>query len=706
MGFNEPVAKVTELVQSLIAGYSFEGPEHSLLEFQATVDIAPKLQSIFNELTTLYSVSDADADEATRTKIEAFEKAAVQQSKEFVFQMGFAKATDEVLKTFLQEHHLHLEDERVTFRDFKLSSYDFTTIEKLCLILDAVIILSQMEDFLWAKNTFYTLLQTILETFAGSSTDMISTFWFYLERRVTILSQTVFDSKVTLDRIAILGFCNGLTDKLYLRDKTGKLNSYRKDTFNDMLQARVRTFLATLLEFDDLTGLNKYFALANRVSNEPNLWKAKSGDDELLQDILHFYKLIRDPYTFLKNQRALTSQVDAIDRLHKYLLDEEAKYARRHPKDDVHKLKRPFSEESQQLLAEKYLKAVVVPEHYWLSPFEPVQRGLKYDSVKQGDQAEAIKQLDVSKHRRLLLYQMYFVCSFFVELLSSRKKALLQANGAPASTKHITDDSTPDQLVGKLLYIKNNIPRQLQAFDAQCALMVLKLSASEELWWGWLMYAKLKDSKPLLARNSISADEISAAVAKFESAYQYKTKRYFNSHVTPQLSRRMKAKTGLSLLKSKLAPNYAEDLPMTDEEAAVEDTPEARAERIVVMWKKLRYMRPEHWLELTTLLDTKVLGEDKPTTEIEKDGAKIETNEVEGSDEQEAVPVEMKQETTESLTEKVEKAEDTKKVEAAGAEGETLSHDLPSQTGQEDSSRKRERSPEEVDGASKRVKHE
>lgn len=606
MGLDNYVREVAEVVTQLIENQNAQPDDVSVLDHHQPVSVPPKIGQILNSVDASYSVNAADAEDATKLNIEAFESAVQQQSKSFVLLMGLTRATD----ALLEELRLESGSETKTFRNFELPQSNFETIEKLAVLLDFVIALSQ--EFPSFRNDFYSLLQTITESLAAISTTTVSVFWYYLESRRELLSSTVFNSKVTLNRIAVLGICNSLTDKYYFRRKSGRLDSYEKDSFNDVFDARVRTFLTNLLEFDDLTGLNKYFALANRVSREPNLGKAKSGDDELLQDILLFHKMLRDPYSVLKTPRTLSNQVDSLDRLHAYLLEEEAKYSRSHPAPDAFAVK---SDSAEELSPQG--DRVIVAEHYWLSPFEPVQRGAKFDAVRLEDQKVALKQFDSSKFRRLLLLQMYLMCNFLVELQNSRKKAVLKSIGAPASTKHITEDYTPEQLMGKLLHIKRNIPRLVKGWDSQMSFMLQHLGNSEEFWWAWLMFPKLKDGAVLLGLSGLVEEDVAATVKKFEATYPYKTKRYFNSHATPQLSRKMKAKTGLALLKvSAEVPNFDDELEElnakleSEQDATAKE--EVQAEIVVKTWRKLKSMRGEHWLELDLLLDAKVLGEDEP----------------------------------------------------------------------------------------------
>lgn len=578
-------------------------------------DFETKVESLLEKVQIPDKLDIAEADEATQEKINLLNSSLGQLSRDFVVKMAFTKVADSLISETRNETE---EPENiVTFEEFHLSKGHFDAINQLLLLLDALISFSQNKAFPSARNDFYQILQLIVESLASQSSETLAVFWYALEKRHSLISRWIFDQKVTLNRIAMLGICNGVTDKYYHRGKTGKYDSYEKDSFNDKLHARVRTFLSSLLLFDDLTGLNKYFAIANRVNREPNLGMAKTGDDKLLQDILQFHRLLRDPYAYLKNTRMLSKQVESLDRLYGYLLDEEEKYAKKHPVPDVYKVREPILDEEKAKLTSQFKNAIYFPEHYWLAPFEEIQRGQKFDEIKAEDQKVALKRFDSSKYRQLLLLQMYLVSAFFLELQSSRKRAVVKSTGGPASTKHVAEDSTPELLIKTFLKIKRDIPRLVRSWDTQLSFLLQHLSQSEEYWWAWLIYGKDAEGKPLLGDKPITGDEIKDTAEKFEKVAPYKVKRYFNTHATPQLSRKMRTKTGLSLLE---LPNEAEDYDARIEElsskiSAAEDEAsrvEWVEERSVLLWKKAKSTRASDWLKVSDVVSPEDLGLEKP----------------------------------------------------------------------------------------------
>lgn len=622
MGFEIPIDNVCQQIDAFLKEAKVESSGNLVetpLSFEILDKILPDLVLTLQSIESNYAVGELPGvGEETKQGIDKFNSSIQSQSRDFVLLMAITKSVDRLIDELRAT-----EETNVSFKEFQLSPAQLAAVEQLCGLLDWMVWLSAGEKYPSIKNDFYQILQLISESLANISSDLIGVFWYYLETRENSIRSYIFDPKLTLNRIAILGLCNGLTDKYYSRRK-GKLDSYQKDTFNDRFQARVRTFLTKLFLFDDLTGLNKYFSIANRVNREPNLGKAKNGDDELLQDILLFYRLLRDPYTYLKNVRMLTKQAESLDRLYAYLLDEELKYAKRHPIANIQNVRTPKLEKQAALLQEKYSKDVFFPEHYWLAPFEQIQRGPTFDVIKAEDQKVALKQLDSAKHRQLLLIQIYLVCSFYIDLLATRKSALLKEAGAPSNTKHIIDENTPELLMRVFTKIKSEIPRKCRAWDAQLSNLLLQSSQAEEFWLSWLLYGKDKDGLPLLGDKTIKSEDIQQTLEKFENAVPYKTKRYFNTHVTPALSRKMKTRTGLGLLEDLIQHDdtYQDQINSLDAKISeLEDSAEKAQlieDRSVLRWKNLKLMRGTQWLEFNNLLEPEMLGLPEVKVEVKE----------------------------------------------------------------------------------------
>lgn len=582
MGFADSIDVVVLALNSFLEKYDHEKILSSPLSFP-DFDGAGLDLTVLDTLSPEYPVTlPENAPEDKKEVAKAFKSSLKAQSSSFVLLMALTKSADTVISTIRQQEHLN-------------QSID-TSLDRLALLLDLAMWTTKTHS---TVSDFHLLLQTVAESFELLSTDTISGFWTYMESRKTVFLDHAFDRKVTLHRIAMLAICNGLTDKLYTRGKNGKLDSYEKDTFNDTLQARVRIYLSSILMFDDLTGLNKYFSIANRVNREPHIGTPKSGDEELLQEVLQFVRLLRDPYSYLKNPRMLSKVVDSMSRLSDYFLSEESKHKRRYPTLDASAIPKPRLKTQELELTKKYEAVGFCPEQYWLAPFEPIQRGPQFDAVREEDKKVVIAQFDSSKYRSLILLQIYLVSCFFLELQSSKKRTFLMDIHAPASTKHILEASTPESLVKSFMKLKRDISSLTKIWDGQLSFLLQQLSGSEENWWAWLLYAKRSDGSLVLAEDPLTEEEIQATKEKFGSTAPYKTKRYFNTYVTPQLSRRMRTQTGIQLLRRSGHVDLQQEIDEVDQElvgADLDTRKELLDKRTVLLWKKLKFNRGSNWL--------------------------------------------------------------------------------------------------------------
>lgn len=588
----------------------------ALGDFLSSADLDESFLTKPHEFSKNPQLSDVlDLPENENEETSDFDKAIEKQKTEFTVLAGLTRVADTLV--------LEIQDSENQPHQNLLPESHIVAICKLCLLLEWQVNSIHAGTYPSSKADFFTLLQLVLESLFSISLSHISRFWDFLELRIGLFKSMVFDKNVTLHRIALLGLCNGLTDKYYVRNSFGKLDSYAKDTFNDEFQARVRMFLATMLSFDDLTGLNKYFAIANRESKEPIIGKSKLSDDDLLRDLVAFYRLLRNPFGYFKSPRQLQTLASSIDKLAVYLLEQEAKYAKKHPGRDLYSVEPPQLEEEIAEATEKLKKTVFVPENYWLSLFD-AQRD---EAIETEDRETVLKQLDSLAFRRLLLVHIYLVATFFVELLASNKRELLRYTGG--TVKHISDETTPESSARIFLNIKRDIPRQSRTWETQLSFLLLTLSQSEEHWWSWLLYGKDKDGQPLLADKTLTDEELSATKEKLTSAFPFKTKRYFNTHATPQLSRKMKTQTGLHLLErdgmdstdyTKLIDSLTTQIDEAKQAGDTEREKELFEERTVLHWKRLKEARLNLWLQLGDLLKTEDIELKKhPKTEDSMD---------------------------------------------------------------------------------------
>lgn len=564
------------------------------VDFDSTA-ITQILQLIY--ITSKLDVTEAD--EEVKNESLQLNTLLTTQAKDFCFTMAVSLVADVFLDE-MRRSYSEEEPEKLYFKNFETNSGLLKATEKICLLLDLLIHLQSSSLVPAAKSTFYLVLQTVLETLLSISPELTELFWIYMESHILIIKSHIFDANVTQDRIAMLKICNGLTDRNYERNSSGKFDSYNKDSFNDRLHARVRIFATNVFNFDDATGLNKLLILANRTNKEPHLGTSKSSDGHLLREILSFQRLLRDPYTFLKNPRLLTSQVDSMSRLSTYFLDEEGKYSKVHPPRDL------FAIESDNLDPETIAAQLPVfsPETYWLSVFVATQSGDEFDALRKKDEEIASKRFDQSNFRKLLIVQIFMVCCFFSELQASRKQAALTTAEVPFGAKHIIDETTPETLAIKIQKMKKDIIRLIRPWNPSFSYLLQHVSHSEEYWWSWLIDGRQKNGSKLIPMDCFSEEFVVNVQLKFDAIASFKTKRYFNSHATPHLSKRMKVKTGLDLLSAKKEATLSDgdELERVNKELEIETDEQTREslleQKNMLIWKSTKALRDANWLEL------------------------------------------------------------------------------------------------------------
>lgn len=599
MGFQESIQSVKGSVKEFTDGYDLQNRASSILEKSAQVVFDPSvLTDILAQIETSSTIKLSEDSEETKDKAESLRSSLDAQAKEFCLGMGFALVADSYLDDIRQSLSQDSAQATRNFAGFEIRSEALCAIERLCVLLELIIYVVGEGSMPSAKSSFFQILQTVTETLLPISSEVTEVFWHFMESHIDVISEKVFDANVTQDRIALLKICNGLTDKYYERNNAGKYDSYKKDSFNDKFHARVRAFVASVFNFDDATGLNKLLQLASRTNKEPHLGASKSSDGHLLREILSFQRLLRDPYTFLKNPRLLSSQLDTMSRLSSYFLDEEAKYAKIHPMRDM------FAVSSNQTTPAVAETPVFSPEQYWLSAFVETQSGEEFEKLRAQDEKISSKKFDLSKFRNLLLVQIFMVSCFFSELLASRKQAMLKTADNESAAKHIIDETTPEHIASRCQKLKKDILRLVRTWNSSLSYLLQHLSHSEEYWWSWLIDGRQKGGSVLIKEGHFGEDNISATQEKFNNVAPYKTKRYFNTHATPQLSRRFKVKTGLDLLEETRDTEMilSDDLEKINEQLAAESTEEGREslleQKNILIWKKIKSLRGSSWLSL------------------------------------------------------------------------------------------------------------
>lgn len=584
---DELVSRINEKLELLFSSgvkyFDTPIPQSQKADLQLNYDVTLDSQA--------YKVEGTENSE-TSEAIVKFNESVDSQIKQFVVLSAQSKIIDALLKDIVTSPNTN---------NGVVQEEHLVIISKICCILDFLIYLVSENRYPSQKADFYQLVKNVLDTLFDISTDYVSTFWKYMETRKQDISKYIFDPSVTSHRISLLLLCNGLTDKYFTRVEGGRLNSYEKDTFNDQFQAQVRLFLAGLFDFEDLTGLNKHYLPARRVSKEPAILRSKSSDDRLLGDVFQLYKLLREPYISLKQPRQLSQHEASMARLANYMLDEEEKLKSRTAASQ--KLKRQPKDSGAS--------RVFFAEEYWLTPFEKDE--LVKNDAKNADYEHALKSLDSSKFRRSIIFQIFLASHFFSELLQSRKKQLLASANAPQNVKHMVEEYVPDDIAQRFNELKKKIILRCQAFEPCMGLLLGSLSHSEEQWWSWLLYSKDESGKPIFSNENLSEENKTEAKEKYEKLFPLKTKRYFNLYATPQLSRKMKTPTGINLLENEqyLNLSYDEQINELDEKIAGaegEEKEQLREQRTVLAWKRLKLLRSDKWLELDTLLNEEELG--------------------------------------------------------------------------------------------------
>lgn len=572
---------------------------------------------------------EGDDNDAAKLKneIQNFNEGLSEKTRDFILAIAFQRAAHEFLTKHLEQSKSSLkqdasdtQNDMIEIGTCSISHGELQSFNRLCILVDFQMHLL-IGPYPSTKPNFYLLLTQILQVLFAESTDSISTFWYYMETRMTLIQDKVFDKQIISDRISFLEICNGLTDKYFQKNIQGKRDLSKKDTFNDTFQYRVRGFIANIFNFEDNTGLNKYFSTSNRIVNDFTT-NSRSRDDNFVKDIIQINKLFRDPYYFLKlaNHKQLSRIAETLKRVYEYLIEEEIRLSAAAPKIDQFIVPTPKSEAEEHHLKEKYASKLYFPENYLLAPFDERKRGEAFDSLKKQDYSFMSKQFDDTKVRQTFLFQIYFICHLYYELNAANKKVFLKSLGGPANIKHFTDDSPPDSLVSLFFKIKREIPKRYRSIDSQFSFLLQHMAIDETFWWGWLIYGKdPKTGKPLFTDKVLTATELKVAQEKTETVIPFKEKRYFNTYATPQLSRKMKVERGLLRLDKTnetgentigLKDKISE---LTDKIADAKNKQELNQlidERNLLTWKLLKRERNTNWLQFGSLLNEQMLSAD------------------------------------------------------------------------------------------------
>ncbi|KAK6463340.1 hypothetical protein DFJ63DRAFT_334878 [Scheffersomyces coipomensis] len=589
---SKSISKVLELIDDL--AYSISLTEENLLfeevksgDFEA---YGKSFQERVEEVKLDYSIdtnniSNSGEDEAVRIKnfndgIEDNVKLTVLSSAFYTY---ISKVFQDKTGAFLP---LEKGADTVNVKGHQLKTVNLRLLSKLAVLLDFQIYVIR-NIYPNSKPIFYESISRISKLLFSISTSQVEVFWYYIESRGKTIQQHVFNKAAINDRISILEICNSLTDKYIPIDSKGNKSSILKDNFNDRFQYRLRAFISNLFNFEDNTGLNKFFHISQRVPIDLTF------KSHFLEDLVTIHRIFNDPYYYLKKQNAKDATI-IIEKmlmvLHTFL-EEKQKLA----VGDQFEIHNSKSEETKKYLTNKFSKLQYYPENYLKTAFT------------SSNPADVLKEdrdyfNDLSKEPKVILEYIIMIsilCGFYFELTRDNKADFIKQLGAPSSIKHITEDFCPDTIKGKLYKMKKEIINEIKSVDSSLAFLIQSLNFSDKVWCGWLLFGKdPKTNKPLFDDKLLTEKDLQDAVEKLTAYLPFKNKKYFNTYVTPQLSRKMKIERGLNKLE-----NYDIEMNEVDARDVGEESINLQS------WKKFRKARRSQWLSFGELVKPDTLGE-------------------------------------------------------------------------------------------------
>ncbi|CAK7901673.1 hypothetical protein CAAN1_11S03950 [[Candida] anglica] len=624
---------ITNVVNSMVPATENE----LLIEHQQT-DFGQHYDNIETQLnsndTLEYQIKiEIDQDENLETEskskleeeVTKFNDNLLTSTNEFILMTAFKRAASEFIKQYLDSKS---DETSIKFHDKSISTREISLYNRITILLDfQIYILLEKENKL-VKSSLYSTIAYVSETLLSISTSVVDTFWYYLEARIGIFQTSIFDKLITSDRIAMLEICNSLTDK-FNNQKSGKTDTYKKDTFNDYFQSRVRAYIANLFNLEDNTGLNKYFNCANIVSHE-SIYSTSNRDDTFLRDISTINKLFRDPYYYLKasNYKYLPKIVDTMTKVCHYLLDEESKWYKLAPSKDQYLIKKSIATGSDEEKIAKLSSRVFFPETYSLAAFVDNKRNATFDAIKKEDASYLSKQFDSSKVRQVCLFQIYLISCLFYEFSNKNKKLFLKSLSETTNLKHFVEDTIPEHMVLNFNRLKTEIPKRYKSMNVPFAAFLEQVMITENYWWAWLIYGKDSSGKPLFANKLLQNEELLRVSELNKTILPLKEKKYFNTYATPQLSRKMKVSTGLEKLEKPILNRQEneEDISSRLETAMKElegkSGPELESlcqAHNVNLWKLLKKNRAQKWVSFGEMITQANLAGDIDVVKTEEE---------------------------------------------------------------------------------------
>ncbi|CAI5757896.1 unnamed protein product [Candida verbasci] len=599
-------------------------------------DVIDKIESSFKiDKEALQDVTETEEAEITK-----FNQVLDTVGKEFIIKAAFHNIFDEILNSILANEQGSETTENK--EESEMTRY----YNQLALLLDyiLVVILKNNDKSKTMKHVFYSSIQQVMEQLLNFSINYANHFWTFMETREKLYISKIYQNDKT-ERVQFLYCFQPLVNKYYIKTKTKTktsrissfinetFNTQKQDTYADTFRYRVKAFMSNCLSFEDQTGLNKYFDVAARDPLNLKIYK-----DVFSQDLIDVQKLINNPMYYLRkqNQGQLTSLTNKLIKVFYQLLAEEKAYTEKHKLPDFFIQKPPKSKEEIEMKKEKYSKKIYNPETYYLSTFNLDKS--EFEEQQKIDQRHLTILTEIPKNRVSILFSIFMVSFFFMDLTEKYKNQLLDSVGAPKNTKHFTDDSTPNNVYLDYHDIKFKFFSEIKRINSQLAFLANHVQVSERIWWGFLLYGKdPKTGKSLFEDKILTTEELEEVAKKHEEIAKYKTSKLFNNYVTSEVTRKMRPKKDEGVkfkefdvyMNSEELENVKYEIEELENSDVKDDDKlqELKEKRSALTWRLLRSQRTSKLFELSEMLKNAIPINEK--VEDDEDEEMLEEDEIE-----------------------------------------------------------------------------
>lgn len=597
----QPIANVSDILNELLELAHSENA--GFLDSSSASQFDPILTKLHEVLNTVpYTPIDTAGitDEKVILDIETYNTNTPTLFKETVISTAFQQVIELILSKHIELLTSSDDSSIIMFQNYEISSSQFRSFISLKTLLDFQIY-SYENGLTFIKKSFFESFSLISKFLFAASTSQIDIFWYYIESRQNLISEKIFDQNIINDRISMLEICNNLNDKYHKRDAKGFL--VPKDDFNDRFHYRVRIFISSILVFEDNTGLNKYFTVSKR--KVPEFDKL---NDNFLTDLLKVQKILNNPLFYLRreNSRELILLITKLLKVYDYLLLE----CERTTPEPQFLLPTPKSETEHQYLTDKYENFKYYPNNFWDT--------LSDTALSKDDSEYFLKLFSQQNIRYIFLFQIYILAQFYFELGVPQKRNFLKTVDT-LNAKHITDEILTEHNITQVVALKRDLAARLRLTDPQFVYTILQLFNSEKIWWSWLIYGKdSKTKKPIFEDKALTDEEIKEIEETLNAFLPFKDKQYFNTYITPQLTRKMKVERGIEKLKVG-KPDLNKFDSQFDEiktKLNLSNSTELIEERNTILWKKLKGMRQASWFDLSENFSKEIINADDLRTNL------------------------------------------------------------------------------------------